>query len=197
MPFGISQNELARLIGVPPRRINEIVLGKRSITPETAVLLEEVLGTTPEMWMRLQCAYDIARARQRLNGRRVLRPRPWSREELPASPIDPEPSPIDEFLDDHPIVRLGLERAKAKKGELWRTRRRKERVEAERERVYWMQKWSLDAADPDESAPRWVPASLRGIADRPAQDAGVAGDHDDPGNDDREDDDPEDACMGP
>jgi antitoxin HigA-1 len=64
-PCGISQNALARRMGVPPRRINEIVLGKRSITADTAIGLAEVLGTTELFWMRLQADYDLAVARSR------------------------------------------------------------------------------------------------------------------------------------
>jgi addiction module HigA family antidote len=64
-PCGITQNALARRMGVPPRRINEIVLGKRSITADTAIGLAEVLGTTELFWMRLQADYDLAVARSR------------------------------------------------------------------------------------------------------------------------------------
>jgi addiction module HigA family antidote len=59
-PFEISQNELARHIRVPPRRINEIVLGKRAITADTAVRLAAAFATSPRYWMRLQADYDIA-----------------------------------------------------------------------------------------------------------------------------------------
>ena len=64
-PFGISQNELARHMGVPPRRINEIVLGKRGITADTAIGLAEVLGIEEYFWLKLQADFDLARARQR------------------------------------------------------------------------------------------------------------------------------------
>lgn len=59
-PFEISQNELARHIRVSPRRINEIVLGKRAITADTAVRLAAAFATSPHYWMKLQAAYDIA-----------------------------------------------------------------------------------------------------------------------------------------
>ncbi len=59
-PFEISQNELARHIRVPPRRINEIVLGKRAITADTAVRLAAAFAMSPRYWMRLQADYDIA-----------------------------------------------------------------------------------------------------------------------------------------
>ena len=55
-PMGISQNALARSIGVPPRRINEIVLGKRAITADTALRLAHYFGTSEQFWMALQAA---------------------------------------------------------------------------------------------------------------------------------------------
>lgn len=58
-PFGISQNGLARHIGVPARRINEIVLGKRAITVDTAIRLGEAFGNSPRYWMALQAEFDI------------------------------------------------------------------------------------------------------------------------------------------
>lgn len=65
-PFWISQNALARRIGVSPRRINEIVNGKRSITAATALGLGEALGPSAHFWMALQADYDLelAMARQ-------------------------------------------------------------------------------------------------------------------------------------
>lgn len=65
-PLGISQNALARAIGVPPRRINEIALGKRSITADTAVRLARALGTSEASWMGLQADYDLEQARSEL-----------------------------------------------------------------------------------------------------------------------------------
>jgi addiction module HigA family antidote len=58
-PLGISQNRLAREIGVPPRRINEIVLGKRSVTPDTALRLSRYFGTSSRFWLGLQLDYDL------------------------------------------------------------------------------------------------------------------------------------------
>ncbi|MFT4197498.1 MAG: HigA family addiction module antitoxin [Pseudoxanthomonas sp.] len=63
-PLGISQNALARAAGVPPRRINEIVLGKRSITADTAVRLAATLGTSERFWLGLQADYDLEQARR-------------------------------------------------------------------------------------------------------------------------------------
>ena len=61
-PRKLSQNRLARAIGVPPRRINEIILGKRAITADTAVRLGRYFGNEPGYWMKLQTDYDIALA---------------------------------------------------------------------------------------------------------------------------------------
>jgi addiction module HigA family antidote len=63
-PMGISQNALARAAGVPPRRINEIVLGKRSITADTAIRLAAALGTSEQFWLGLQAEYDLEAARR-------------------------------------------------------------------------------------------------------------------------------------
>jgi len=63
IPLGISQNAIARAMGVPPRRINEIVLGKRAITADTALRLARALGTSEQFWMGLQADYDLEEAR--------------------------------------------------------------------------------------------------------------------------------------
>jgi addiction module HigA family antidote len=65
-PLGISQNRLARDIGVPPRRINEIVHGTRAITADTALRLARYFGTSAGFWMGLQADYDLEEARKRL-----------------------------------------------------------------------------------------------------------------------------------
>ena len=65
-PFEISQNRLAREISVPPRRINEIVLGKRGISADTAVRLARYFGTSESFWMGLQADYDIEEAKRAL-----------------------------------------------------------------------------------------------------------------------------------
>ena len=64
-PMGISQYRVAVDIGVPPRRINEIVLGKRGISAGTALRLSRYFGTTPEFWMNLQSRYDLEVERDR------------------------------------------------------------------------------------------------------------------------------------
>lgn len=66
VPMGISQNALARAAGVPPRRINEIVLGKRGISADTAVRLAAVLGTSERFWLGLQADYDLEEAHREL-----------------------------------------------------------------------------------------------------------------------------------
>lgn len=58
-PLEISQSKLARDLDVPHRRINEIVLGKRNITPDTAIRLSVYFGTSAEFWMNLQTTYDL------------------------------------------------------------------------------------------------------------------------------------------
>ena len=61
--LGISQYRLAKAIGVPPIRINEIVHGRRSITADTALRIGQALGMTPEFWLNLQRMYDLELAR--------------------------------------------------------------------------------------------------------------------------------------
>ncbi len=58
-PMGISQNQLALAIRVPARRINEIVQGKRRITPDTALRLARFFNTSPQFWLGLQMDYDL------------------------------------------------------------------------------------------------------------------------------------------
>jgi len=57
--LGVSQHKLALAIGVPPRRINEIVHGKRRVTADTALRLAKFFGTTPGFWLNLQTMYDL------------------------------------------------------------------------------------------------------------------------------------------
>lgn len=64
--FGITQNRLAVSIGVPPRRINEIVHGKRGITADTAIRLARYFGTSEEFWMNLQSNYELRLERRSL-----------------------------------------------------------------------------------------------------------------------------------
>ena len=68
-PLALSQNRLALRLGVPPRRINEIVLGKRRITADTALRLGRYFDTTPQFWLGLQADYDLDAATDELGAR--------------------------------------------------------------------------------------------------------------------------------
>ena len=65
-PMGISQNKLTRDILVPPRRINEIVLGKRAITADTALRLARYFGSNENFWLGLQDDYDLEKANKKM-----------------------------------------------------------------------------------------------------------------------------------
>lgn len=72
LPMGISQNAMARAIGVPPRAINEIVLGKRTITPAMSIRFGAFFGQSPEFWHGLQVECDfraLAKQRKRLTAK--------------------------------------------------------------------------------------------------------------------------------
>lgn len=71
-PLGISQYQLAKDISVPPRRINEIVHGQRSITADTALRLARHFGTSERFWLNLQGRYDLEVEKERL-GKRLER----------------------------------------------------------------------------------------------------------------------------
>lgn len=68
-PLDMSQNRLARDVNVPPRRINEIVLGKRSITADTALRLGRFFENSAQFWFNLQMRYDLDCAMDNLKGR--------------------------------------------------------------------------------------------------------------------------------
>jgi len=68
-PLEISQYRLAKDIGVPPRRINEIVQGKRSISPDTALRLSRYFGLSERFWINLQTRYDLEMEKDRLQDR--------------------------------------------------------------------------------------------------------------------------------
>ena len=68
-PLGLSQYRVAVDISVPPRRINEIVHGKRSISADTALRLARYFGTTDRFWLNLQTHYDLEKERDRLGNR--------------------------------------------------------------------------------------------------------------------------------
>jgi addiction module HigA family antidote len=69
LPLGISQYRLAKDINVPPRRINEIVHGKRAISADTALRLARYFGTSERFWLNLQAQFDLDVERDRLGGR--------------------------------------------------------------------------------------------------------------------------------
>lgn len=68
LPMSVSQNALARATGVPPRRINEIVLGKRGVTADGALRLAMAFGTSEGFWLGLQTDYDLEEARKAVKG---------------------------------------------------------------------------------------------------------------------------------
>ncbi len=68
-PFGVSQYRVAKDIGVPPRRINEIVHGRRSITADTALRLARYFGTSERFWVNLQAHYEVETEKDRLGER--------------------------------------------------------------------------------------------------------------------------------
>lgn len=68
-PMKISQYRLAKDISVPPRRINEIVHGKRSVTADTALRLSRYFGTSERFWLNLQTGYDLEVEKDRLGDR--------------------------------------------------------------------------------------------------------------------------------
>ncbi len=70
-PLGLSQVAFAGHIGVPVQRVNEIVRGKRGITPESAWLFAEAFGTSPEFWLNLQSNYDLVRSKPKRQVARI------------------------------------------------------------------------------------------------------------------------------
>ncbi|HUF33836.1 MAG TPA: HigA family addiction module antitoxin [Acidimicrobiales bacterium] len=67
-PLGVTQHRVAVAVGVPPRRINEIVHGKRGITADTALRLARYFGTSERFWLNLQSRYELEIERDRLAG---------------------------------------------------------------------------------------------------------------------------------
>jgi addiction module HigA family antidote len=80
-PRGLSQNALARVLNVPPRRINEIVNGRRAITADTAMRLARYFGASAEMWAGLQADYDLRLVR-------YAKSRPIDREVEPLAALE-------------------------------------------------------------------------------------------------------------
>jgi addiction module HigA family antidote len=65
-PLGLTQVKLAKALNIPQNRINELIRGKRGMTPETALLLAEYFKNSAEFWMNLQTAHDLTRVRAEL-----------------------------------------------------------------------------------------------------------------------------------
>jgi addiction module HigA family antidote len=72
-PIGMSQLQFSKYLKVPVQRINEIIKGKRGISPETAWLFGEALGTSPELWINLQSNYDLALQKPKYHVENVLK----------------------------------------------------------------------------------------------------------------------------
>ena len=85
-PYGISQYRLAQDIGVPPRRINEIVHGKRAVSADTALRLSRYFGLSERYWMNLQARYDLELEKDRLEGRLEQEVRVFSAPTLSPAP---------------------------------------------------------------------------------------------------------------
>ena len=81
-PMGITQYRLAKEIGVPQRRIGEIVAGTRAITPDTGLRLSRFFGMSENFWTGLQLDYDNAKAKDSL-GKMLVNIRPWTEIETP------------------------------------------------------------------------------------------------------------------
>ena len=77
-PMGLSQNRVALAIGVPARHINEIVLGKRRITADTALRLARFFGTSPQFWLGLQMDYDLDVTADSIASRLERKVRPYA-----------------------------------------------------------------------------------------------------------------------
>ena len=86
-PYGVSQYRLARDIGVPPRRINEIVHGKRAVSVDTALRLARYFGLSERYWMNLQARYDLEVEKDRLEGRLEQEVRIFNAPKLSPAPI--------------------------------------------------------------------------------------------------------------
>jgi antitoxin HigA-1 len=84
-PLGISQYRLAKEMKVYPRKINEIVLGKRSVTADTALRLSRYFGTSAELWMNLQALYDLEKTRDEIEKQVAKEISPLVQENLDAA----------------------------------------------------------------------------------------------------------------
>jgi antitoxin HigA-1 len=75
-PMGITQMQLSKLIGVSYPRVNEIIDGKRGITPSTALRLSRLFGTTPQFWLNLQQAFELYETKHSKQAKEIERMRP-------------------------------------------------------------------------------------------------------------------------
>ena len=82
LPLGMTQSDLATAIRVPFQRVNEVVRGKRGVTPSTALRLSRFLGTSPDFWMSLQLRWDLYHA-QRAEGEQIHSIQPYERGMIP------------------------------------------------------------------------------------------------------------------
>lgn len=78
--IGMTRTELARQIDVPPNRISQIIRGKRDLTADTALRLGRFFGTGPELWLNLQKAYELDKAKNAL-GNKIRKIHPWQPQE--------------------------------------------------------------------------------------------------------------------
>jgi antitoxin HigA-1 len=83
-PLQLTQAEFARALHIPINRVNELVRGKRGITPKSALLFAEYFRNSPEFWMNLQTAHDLSGARQEMRKSLRKRPRGIARTKTPA-----------------------------------------------------------------------------------------------------------------
>jgi antitoxin HigA-1 len=70
-PFGVSATAFAKMIGVPPNRVTEIIRGRRDVTADTAIRFGKALRTTPEFWLNLQRAHDLSKAASKHDYRHI------------------------------------------------------------------------------------------------------------------------------
>lgn len=102
-PLGVSRNQLARDIDVPVGRISAIVSGTRAITADTALRLARYFGTAPELWMRLQADYELARAREQAGAEIEARVR-VRRTRAPLAATAPAPAQAPEVAPEAPLA---------------------------------------------------------------------------------------------
>ena len=104
-PKNLSQNQLARSIKVPPRRINEIILGKRAITADTSVRLAYYFGNSASYWMHIQAEYDLERAREKIGISLSMIQAMHMNEERLTLPNTTSPP---EKLNDDPLIKKNI-----------------------------------------------------------------------------------------